>query len=163
MLVVQVVEILWTKATRGAPRSKERQVLPRAFPVEGAAGGCVIQRYRMAEWEAFSPKLVKFEQAPSIPGSVDVLRISSEPDGAFTLGILGTPNSGQPPRRAIEKAVSLSLGEYARLTVNARHTSYSGQYYTETVYNVACGDKIPGNRFLMGPPEHDLNLKANLF
>ena len=163
MLIVQVVEILWTKATRGAPRSNERVNLTRAFPIEGGSSECVVQRSRIAEWEAFSPKLIKCEEAQTVPGSVDVLRISSEPEGSFTLGILGTPNAGQPKRHPVSRAVKLAPGQYARLTVNARHTTYSGQYYSETVYNVACGEGIPGNRFLLGPPDHELNLKANLF
>jgi hypothetical protein len=163
MLVVQVVEILWTKATRGAPRSNERANLPRAFPIEGGPGQCIIQRHRIAEWEGFSPKLIQCERSPSIPGSVEVLRISSEPAGTFTLGILGTPSAGQPKRYPAPKALQLVPGQYVRLTVNARHTTYSGQYYSETVYNVACGEEVATNRFLLSPPDHELDLKANLF
>jgi hypothetical protein len=163
MLVVQVVEILWTKATRGAPRSNERVSLPRQFPVLGGSGECLVQRHRMAEWEQFAPKLVKTDERLSLPGSVDVLRISRLSEGSFTVGILGTPNAGQPRRRPIQQAVEVASGQYVRITLNARHATYSGQYYSETVYNVACGEEVPSGRFLLGPPDHDLDLKANLF
>lgn len=163
MLVVQVVEILWTKATRGAPRSNERAGLPRAFPIDLDASQCIVQHHRMAEWENFSPKLVKHEKLSNTPGSIDVLRIIPETDGAFLLGILGTPKSGQPIRRAVHGAIRVLPGEWARLIVNARHTSYSGQHYSETVFNVSCGSGVPSNRFLSGLPEHELDLKDDLF
>ena len=162
MLVVQVVEILWTKATRGAPRANERVALPRSFVFEGKAGSCLIQQYRLVEWEDFAPKLVKSEQLQSPPGSVGALRIASLANKVLTLGFLGTPHSGQPTRHPVPEAITLSPGQYARLIVNARHTSYSGQHYSENVYNVASGLDVPTNRFLQ-VPQHELDLKADLF
>jgi hypothetical protein len=163
MLIVQIVEILWTKATRGAPRANERVGLARAFPIQGSSREYLVQRYRIAEWEGFLPKLVKVEAKDSVPGSEEVLRIAQEPNGAFRLGLLGTPNAGQPHRHSELNAIRLLPGQYARLVVNARHTNYSGQYYSETVFNVACGEYVPTNRFLDGSPDHKLDLKANLF
>jgi hypothetical protein len=164
MLIVQVVDILWTKATRGAPRSNERAILKRSFAIDlDAVVECMVQRYRMSEWESFTPQIIKVEKLPSVPGSVDVLRIKAEKGGAFALGILGTPNSGQPRRHAVNGAIQLLPDQWARLTVNARHTSYSGQHYSETIFNVTFGATVPSNRFLLGPPDHDLDLKADLF
>ncbi|MCB1032315.1 MAG: hypothetical protein KDD47_00585 [Acidobacteria bacterium] len=57
----------------------------------------------------------------------------------------------------------MASGDYVRLTVNARHTSYSGQHYSETTYNVACGEDVATDRFLLGPPDRELDLRANLF
>ena len=99
----------------------------------------------------------------TFPGSIDVLRISSESEGFFTLRVLCTPNVGQPERRPIPKAVNVGSGQYVRIKLNARHATYSGQYYSETVYNVASGEELASNRFSLGPPDHDLDLKANLF
>ncbi len=164
MLVVQVTEILWTKATRGAPRSNERVRLPRAFTIMNHEGvAYVIQYHRMAEWESFKPTLVKAETKQSVPGSEDALRISHAGVGSFLLGLQRTPNGGQPRRTAMPTAIELALDQYARITLNARHTTYSGQYYSETIYNVACGVKVAPDRFLSGPPEHEINLKAHLF
>ena len=163
MLVVQIVEILWTKATRGAPRSNERVSLPRSFPINGATGHYFVQRHRIAEWEGFQPKHVKSEEKQSVPGSEDLLRISRSVDGSFLLGLSGAPDAGQPKRYAVPKALTIHPGEYARLMVNARHTTYSGQYYSEVVYNVANDAKIQADRFLLGAPDHELDLKADLF
>ena len=165
-LAVQVVEILWSKATRGAPRSNERAALPRAFPMlpsptEGAV--FVLQRHCMAEWvHQFSPRLEETTQAPEVPCSLDVLRLAPLPQGGFLLGWTGTPHGGQPRRAPSRSALKLMPGQYARLVLNARHTNYSGQYYSETIYHLACGTSGTPERFTQGPPDHDLDLKAYL-
>ncbi len=163
MLVVQVVEIWWTKATRGAPRSNERVGLPRAFSIDSGPTEYLLQHYRIEEWAAFQPKILQSETKSLEPRTEGVLRISPEAGGYFSLGLTGTPYGGQPKRPAFQNAIRLAPGHYARLIVNARHTSYSGQYYSETVFNVACGKSMPPNRFLLGPPDYELDLKANLF
>lgn len=166
MLVIQVVTIFWTKATRGAPRSLERAALPRAFPI--AAGDakeralCLVQQHRILEEEGFAPKLVGVETRDSFPGTVEALKIVALAGGSFTLGLAAELMSGQPKRRSVPQALTIKPGESARLSVNARHTSYSGQLYTETIYNVACGDAVPSGRFLT-PPDHEFDLKAHLF
>jgi hypothetical protein len=164
VLVVQVVTILWTKATRGAPRANERVSLPRSFVIELGTGECLVQQHRIAEWEAFSPMLVESGKSLSLPGGIEGLYVTRETDLTYLIGILGTPYFGQPKRRAIQNALKVTSGKYARIIVNARHTSSEGsQSYSETIYNVACGEEIPANRFLQGSPDHELDLKANLF
>jgi hypothetical protein len=162
MFVVQVVEILWTKATRGAPRSNERAVIPRAFAISRRDGEYVVQRHRMTEWEGFRPMLVEANIKPSVPGSEGLLRTSRGQRETVILGLLGTPYTGQPKRPVLPKVVELLPGEYARITLNARHATHSGQYYSETIYNVASGEDIAIDRFL-SEPDHDVDLKANLF
>ena len=163
MLVVQIIEIIWTKATRGAPRSKERASLPRAFPVESGVGECLVQRYRMSEREEFCPMLVVSSSSLPLPGVVGVLRIVPEAHSGYVLSFAGTPNLGQPKRRPIQNALKVVPDEFVRVIVNARHTSYSGQSYSESIYNVACGERVAIDRFLSGKPDHELDLNANLF
>jgi hypothetical protein len=164
MLIVQIVEIGWTKATRGAPMSRERAVLPRAFPIEVDASTCAVLHHKMLEWEAFIPQVVRAERLQSIPGAIDVLRIQPERHGVVVLGMLATPNAGsQPKRRAISEAMRLLPGQWGRLVINSRYTSYRGQRYYETIFNVAVGPDVPADRFMQGSPDHDLDLKADLF
>lgn len=164
MLAVQIVEILWTKATRGAPRSNERPALPRAFPLNIDFAGYAVQHFRLAEWKnSFSPELIKVATSSSVPASEAELQIQVNPDGSFRLGFVGASDGGQPKRRAISEVFTLFAGQYACIVVNARHTTHSGQYYSETTYNVTCGTTVAAERFLLGHPEHELNLKAWLF
>ena len=164
MLAVQIVEILWTKATRGAPRANERAALPRQFTLSGQTGIYVSERHRLAEWEGnFALQPVRVEVKQSVPGSEGELRITQENDGTVRLGFTGTSSGGQPRRASIANALVVKPGGYVRLLVNARHTSYSGQWYSETVFNVASGEHIAANRFLSTEPDQILDLKADLF
>ena len=79
MLVVQLVEILWTKATRGAPCSNERVRLPRAFPVPGGTAEYVFHHVRLAEQEAFAPTMITLESATAVPRTQGVLSLSPGP------------------------------------------------------------------------------------
>ena len=164
MLAIQIVEILWTKATRGAPRSNERAALSRAFPFIAKPAAYAVQHFRLAEWNsAFAPELVKVTSEPVVPRSEGALRIQVGTDDSFKLGFLGTPNAGQPKRKAAPEVFTLLAGQFARLVVNARHATYSGQYYSEIIYNVTCGPSVATERFLQGSPEHELDLKDILF
>jgi hypothetical protein len=163
VLVVQVVEIHWTKATRGAPRANERTALPRAFPIDSSDDNCLVQHYRLDEASGFAATLVNRESLARIPRTVGVLQIVEHPDGTFGLGISGTPGFGQPTRSPMRNVVRLTPGGYVRIALNARHASTHGQFYAETVFNVACGDAVRHDRFLVNAPDHDLDLKATLF
>lgn len=163
MLVVQVVEILWSKASRGAPESNARARLPRAFAVELLEAPYVLHHVRMAEWESFSPRRVKTESKESPPRIEGGLAIHSVESGTFRLGLIGNPSGGQPHRHPVREALTLAPGEFARLVVNGRHTSYSGQWYSEYIYNVASAASVPADHFLCEPPTHEFSLAADLF
>ena len=162
MLVVQLVEILWTKESRGAPQATVRARLPRAFAVPGASAPYTIQHIRIAEWEGFSPSHVKTEQKASVPGVEGSLRIELLSD-RVTLGLGGDPSGGKPVRHPAPQAVTLRSNEFGRLVTNARHTSYCGQYYSEHVFNVAFGDDVASDVFVRSAPDHEFSQSAHLF
>ena len=111
---------------------------------------------------AFAPELVKVVANPSIPRSEAALSILEQPDGSYKFGFLGE-HWGQPKRRALPEAFMLLANHYARLVINARHTSYSGQHYSETIYNVTCGQNVASDRFFREKPDYELDLRAHLF
>ena len=164
MLIVQTVEILWTKATRGAPRANERSALPRQFMLSGQTESYVAEHHRLAEWEGnFALQPVRIQTKQSMPSSETELRLLRQHDGTVRLGLSGTPNGGKPLRTPVAPSLVLKPEGYVRLLVNARHTSYSGQWYSEKVFNVAMGKHVSANRFLSAEPDQILDLQANLF
>jgi len=163
MLVVQVVEIIWSKASRGALESNVRARLPRAFAIEPVEAPYVVHHVRMAEQEDFGPRRVAPESKASPPRTEGGLAIRSVEPGVYRLELIGNPSGGQPRRHPVHEALTLAPNEFARLVVNGRHTSYSGQWYSEYIYNVASGVSVPVDRFLSGPPTHEFSLAANLF
>lgn len=163
LIAVQVVEIGWTKATRGAPRANERARLPRAFilPHTGAAYAC--QHYLMHEQEGFAAVLKKERQADRAPLKERSLILRERDDGVLVLGLKWDPSEGQPRRSPSNSAIRLAPGQSARLVLNGRHTSYLGQEYSEVIYNVAYGEAIAPERFLCAEADRQFSLAAHLF
>lgn len=162
-LVIQVVEILWTKATRGAPRANARVALPRALAIGNLSGDCRIEVIRMAEWNAFrSVRIAEREGGlPDVHEGCLLVRMASR--DAVDIDFLGTPSSGQPKRCPIGNLMRIAGGGYGQIIVNARHTGYSGQFYSEQIFNIACGARIAPDRFLATTPDARRDLRADLF
>ncbi len=163
MLVVQLVEILWTKKSRGIPGADLRAALPRQFGIEPGEAPYVFQHLCLAEWRDFSPVLVKNEARSTVPRTEGSLYLRADDPAAVRLGLLGQASGGQPRRHSVMQAITMRPGEFSRLVINGRHTSYSGQWYSELVYNVAYGQNIASGRFLQGEPDHRFSLQAHLF
>ncbi|HLK88315.1 MAG TPA: hypothetical protein VKZ18_00395 [Polyangia bacterium] len=164
MVAVQIVEVVWTKRSRGAPGATLRNALPRAFPMQALSGSCTIEHYRLVESRAgeFEQKLVKAETCDAIPTRIEDLALEPEKD-TLSLGLWWDISTGQPERRSVRNAVRLSPGGLARLVTNGRHSSHSGQFYTQSTYNVAFGDDIAADTFIARPPQHTFSQEADLF
>lgn len=163
MLAVQIVEILWTKATRGAPRADERARLPRAFPLSDAVSEYRVEPHRLSEWGGFAHQPLDVRLADSVPSHEGVLSIRRESGDTCLLGLIGAPGLGKPRRHPRPETLRLQPGETARLVINARHASYAGQHYSETVFNVAYGDRIDSSCFVSRSPDYVFELLADLF
>lgn len=162
MLVIQLIHIQWTKATRGAPRARERSAIPRRFMLSGERGPCVIERHAFSESNGFAPAPPRVKVLDAVPRACEaLLLLAPQADGTVQVGF--GSYGGAPARRPRPQAMRIAPGEWGRLAVNARHASYDGQWYTETVAHLAAGDRIAPNRFLDGEPTHVLDLMADLF
>ncbi len=163
MIVIQIVEILWTKATRGAPRSNERVALPRAFAIAPFNGDVSIQYLCMAEWKDF-----RVDSRESRQGSLSRIHegaIGLQLESPSLLGIdfIGEGLSGQPRRRSASNVMRLSQGQYGRLIVNQRHSTHSGQYYSEDIFNIAFGEDIAADCFVASVPDAIRDFRIDLF
>jgi hypothetical protein len=161
MIVIQVVTIAWTKATRGAPHAGQRTELPRAFVVPQIAGECSIQQIVMEQSHDYRPRAMKTRSA-KLP------RIYEGAIGAFLaspdkLEISLRGKSLRPERHSLPQLMSLSPGQFGRLCVNQRHTSYYGQSYSEETYNIAFGSHIAADYFVSREPDVSKDFLVDLF
>ena len=166
MLAIQVVELSWTKLSRGAAGGEWRSEVPRALPVDlrPGDGACVVQRYRLEAGNGFQPQLLSREALAQIPGKEGHLRIRADGHDRFLLGLAGNPEKRPPPGwQEVPTAIALAPGQFIRFIVNARHTSFRGQWYVETTYNVTAGNEVAADRFMQGPPDRELDLRGHLF
>lgn len=164
MIAVQIVQINWTKATRGAPRANERAALSRAFAISNLViNKYRLQHYTMDEQSDFKVKLLSEDASAQVPVMERSLTMKMDETGVLKLGMRWQSSDGQPRRHSRPEVLQLKPGEYARLMMNGRYTTYSGQHYSEMLYNVAYGDNIAAARFLNGKPDHEFSLAEHLF
>ena len=166
MIVVQVVRIVWTKASRGAPHATARNALPRAFPLAGNPGPYVLERHRLVETAPGTFTASEVERATSltVPRREAELLIDAREDRLrlglqWRSGMLGT---GQPRRPDRRRAIELRPGQTARLVVNGRHASSAGQWYTQDTFNVALVNELAPGLFTDAPPLAVVRLEADL-
>ncbi len=131
MIIAQLVEVLWTKASRGAPAAAERNRLPQALPLTPGSEGQVylFRHHRFDEKDGFAGVQLDGREAAQPPRREQELLLELHSDGTLILGLRHTLATGKPPRHERPQLLSAVLGEHAQLVVNGRHTSYSGQWY----------------------------------
>jgi hypothetical protein len=159
---VQQVDILYTKASRGAPQATVRNHLPRAFVMHGGADAFYFEHYKLLESTDFALNLQDRSSAASPPKRKNGLAIELS-ENSVTVGLIWNASIGQPRRENKLRAIVLKPGETARLSINGRHASYSGQFYTEATYNVAFGNSISNDVFIKAEPDSVFDLRADLF
>jgi hypothetical protein len=164
MVAVQLVKIVYTKASRGAPGATVRNRLPRTFPLSvSPTRRFLVERYRLLEHEGFVATPPSIEIADEVPADMDDLVLEEHKDGSLELGLLWRVETGMPRRDANRRALQLRAGATARLITNGRHTGWDGQWYTEVSYNVALGEQLEANVFLLRPPSEVVDFRADLF
>lgn len=163
MVLVQHVEIVWTKATRGMPQAEARARLPRVYAAIPGNTAYGYARLRLEEADGFRVEQRESRAAARLPATEGSLCLRAAPDGRLILGLRWNPLRGQPRRYPRPEALRLASGQWAQLQINGRHASYSGQWYTEDSYNVACGPEIDPDVFLSRPPAARFSLTAHLF
>ena len=129
------------------------------------SGRCAVERYRLVESAsgAFEQAPIEAEAHDSIPTRIEDLVLELN-DDTLRLGLsCDVLRTGQPKRKHVQNALTLSPHTIARLVTNGRHTSYSGQWYTQHTYNVAFGDDIVADAFVSGQPQHVFSQEADLF
>jgi hypothetical protein len=162
-LWVQLVEIIYSKASRGAPGATVRNQLPRAFAIHGGPEPFYSEHWKCLEDAGYAPRLVHSRSADELPRRDAQLTCKLGP-ASVKLGLRRPAwSAGQPRRRDVPTAVELRPGQTARLITNHRHSGYRGWHYTEATYNVALGDDIPPDVFLLGEPTAIHDERANLF
>ena len=161
-VVVQHIRIIWTKDSRGMPQAKIRSLLPRKLIISHSIQDKYhYSLYRLLEQSGFSCQLstaIDQKNIPILAGNCLRLREEGE---QLILGLIAD-ELGQPSRYPRSEVIRLEPNQIAQLFINHRYTSYSGQYYSEDIYNVAYGAKIENDIFLKSAIK-SFSLMADLF
>jgi hypothetical protein len=162
MIWVQQVDILYTKASRGAPLAARRNKLPRAFPMHPRSPDpYAFEHYKLLEWADFVPTLEERKSGAFYPPKQNSLVI--EPSGDGIRFRLRRNRLHKPHRRDNPSALVLVKGRTARLILNSRSSYKSGPIYTEATYNVAFDGAIAPDVFVVAGEPLLLDLRVDLF
>ncbi len=146
MVVVQIVTSVWSKASRGAPGSTARAVVPEAVTVEllpGVRPGAVlVQRVEALETEGFEPVSRSLDVVDGPPLDVAGFRLVGDGD-RIVVTRLADIRSGWPSRDRPVRAFTLGPGETGRALRNNRQGAYGGWTYSKVVVNVGFCDGVP--------------------
>ena len=162
MIVVQLVEIGWTKRSRGGPGAERRARLPRGFRLPAIPAPFLLHQVSLDEWNDFAMR--EREERGERPRAVErALTLRSADDGMLCVDFVDNALQGGHPWRAPRPDVfRLAPGQFGRLTINTRHASEDAWLYTEQVYNVCHGAVVPVDRFVDATPDVELDLRDAL-
>jgi hypothetical protein len=162
-VVVQLIEVWWTKLSRGGEAATRRNAIPDAFPLTRIDGTYVANRYSVDEENDFRPRILEEYSLPSPPRLHEELILRQTGEGAFSIGVLHTHRTGAPYRRRQDPVFKLGPGEIGRVVVNGRHSGYHGWRYRKATYNVAVGSGMGLDVFLGREPDHVFSWERDLF
>jgi hypothetical protein len=165
MIAVQLIEVLWTKASRGAPHSTARNQVPRALPLLPCTRSFAFQHFRFMEWTGFEQQLVEERCDDETPREVHELRLSRKPDLSLWAGLAYSAETGLPARKGQRWLAEISGTCSTRLCTNGRHTDAHGsQHYRQATYNLfVTPDGGDRNNLVSTEPRRTFSMEANLW
>jgi len=165
MMIIQHIETIWTKKSRGMPEAGKRNAVSRKLEIPVNAkrfDGILIHKVTAREWEDFS-----LEQKTEIIKNDKrywTLAFHRESDAVQVLFTYDYIRHGRPERKDHRTPLfKLALGEWSSFHINGRFTSYSGQYYTQHFLNVGNIAEFNPDLFVEIEPKVHVNKMDHLF
>lgn len=170
VVLVQQIEVWWTKASRGGPGAARRNAVPKSMEPAPAArrarrGQLAHQRLEYREEREFQP--VETVEIASLPQSGAItlvgLRIALTPERLEVFYRAGR-EAGHPERYApAEPVLRLASGDWGRVQDNGRYSSASGPWrYRQTTWNIGWFSALPDDPWVE-PPAKSYSALAGLF
>ena len=165
MLIIQHLETIWTKKSRGMPEAGIRNAVPRKLEIPVKAtrvDGIFIHKVTAREWEDFS--LEHKTEIIENDKRYWTLAFRRESDAVQVLFTYDYISHGQPERKDHRTPLfKLVLGEWGSFHINGRFASYSGQYYTQHFLNIGNIAEFKPDLFLESEPKVHINKMDHLF
>lgn len=165
MIAIQIVEVHWSKQSRGGAAATERNRIPREFLLRPHGKSLnVIARHLIFEVDAgkFVARNVSTGEAPKLPSNREGLLLE-ESEGKLLVGFAWDLYlHGMPKRRQKRRAAVVLPGETAQICVNGRHSLGTQWYYTQHTFNIAYGHDLTENIFLRGAFDHLFSFEEKL-
>lgn len=170
IVLVQQIDVWWTKASRGGEAARLRNSVPRSFPAPAAArrarANDLIHQYleHREEHEFAARDAVDVQPFGQGAHARFVgLRLRRNGERVEVLYRAGW-EAGRPERYAPEGPVlTLTAGRWGRVEDNGRYSSQSGPWrYRLSVWNIGAYEQVPGESWA-GEPVKTYSALADLY
>ncbi len=165
MIVVQHIETIWTKKSRGMPGAAKRNAVPRKLEVpkcDFGPDGILIHKVFAREDDDFNLE----QKTEMLNESNKYWTLTFQPkDSAVQILFAYNYYEHGHPDRGTYRGTLFRLGprKQGTLHINGRFSSYSGQYYKQHFVNIGNVDKFNPKLFLENKPDYFVDKMANLF
>jgi hypothetical protein len=156
MLVVQEIETVWTKQSRGAPGAVARNAVPdrlRFTPPPGRVEGLEhLAVYLEKDGFVVRESLRSIDAEAALQYGCVRLVGDLNRLGAFWQYDPGI--AGAPKRKSTAKEIfDLTVGQWGSVRYNGRMVDYGGWWYRQVVLNVGIFASVTGDEFLARKPD----------
>ena len=167
MLVIQRIQVRWSKESRGAPGSSRRSlvptVLPLALPAQRPSLPVLLQSHAFEERHDFedrgpSTELLTWAELDAV---LPELLIRTDRDGGVTVRYDWRAELGAPPRPRSELMALRDTG-WLQVVHNGRHGLDPGWFYEQTHLSIGLGEHGQ-DVFEHRPPIGVLDCRARLW
>lgn len=165
MIIIQHIITHWTQKTRGMPGVEKRKKVPHKLLLPDASHplpSVLLHEITAYEWEDFrlqqtTKRLDQLEQYWSFQFQQQEHHL--EIWFTYSKTEHGSPERGTYLRRIF----NLKKNQTAVFQINGRFANEEGQYYVSHFVNLGFVNRFNDNLFLTKAPDHNVDLRAQLY
>ena len=165
-LVLQAIQVTWTKASRGMPQAARRNQVPQTLELPESSGSGPLWLHQVQAREsrnfALEPESRLLDR---IPVNWEHGIVFKPDDEKLQVSFRYSQSQHGLPRRAPERLplFHLSPGQTAQFAINGRFVSERGQFYRSLTLNLAWRRPFDTGLFLNRKPDRRVDYCAHLF
>ena len=165
MIVVQHIQVHWTKASRGMPGAGRRNAVPLVCPLPEAPMGKGLWVQEITAHESDEFRRRHHAPATGTASRYHGLNFTPVQDRLqvffhYDKDLHGLPHRG--PQKPLQ-LFDLSPGQIGTFHINGRFVSTRGQFYRSHTFNITHGTTIPQDAFTGNTPHRVADWRADLF
>lgn len=165
ILIVQHIQTLWTKASRGMPQAAKRSAVPRILSVpyiEVPQNGVIIHEVNHYEFTQFQAQVNTYA-ADQLFTYWD-LHFQTNASAIDIFFNYATHRTGLPLRGGhMRKLFTLKPKQIGAFHINGRYASYESFWYEQHCINMAYVEKLNSLVFMNRKPDFLLDQLVTLF
>ncbi|MBA2284505.1 MAG: hypothetical protein H0W02_03380 [Ktedonobacteraceae bacterium] len=169
LVIIQSIQTIWTKASRGGDRASARNRTPEACKLPAQVCSFpdtvfLLHQVVYSEHDLFQHPVEKLElEARTEPFRYDCLKLLLA-ENTLRITVEWERSEGAPRRVVFpRKEIFLQEQQWARVTYNLRTSWESGWIYKKRVHNIGFFAHISPGIFLEGEPVHTYRDMAHLW